>query len=94
VGANVRTASGYDEAFHYVPITENDSGFTPVYLSAAVTLQSPPGVDFDLCVRCTNCAGAEKCSITGGAGQTDTVTLYNDDDFGGDDTFYAFIEVR
>ncbi|MCA9674275.1 MAG: hypothetical protein H6708_27580 [Kofleriaceae bacterium] len=98
-GAQVLTDTWYDEEFDVVHVTENDSSFGGVYLSATISLYSPPGVDFDLYVRCGNCSGgsAWQSSTTHGlTGHTDTVYIRGDDDWlsGETDDFDMIIEVR
>jgi hypothetical protein len=79
-------------------MTEDDDG--SVFLSAVVVLEttpndSPSAGDLDLCVRADNpTTGSQKCS-TAGAGITEQVCVYNDDDFFGvDDSTDFFIEVK
>jgi Calx-beta domain len=71
-----------------------------LYVSATVVLQttvndSPSAGDLDLCVHPDNTTtSVEKCS-TAGAGVTEQVCVYNDDDiFGTDDSTNFFIEVK
>jgi hypothetical protein len=84
--------SGYAEAWYRVTIHEEDSvSFNP--LTAMIVLSNPPGVDFDLFVRCAACTSSAMRSSTLGAGLADSVSIGRDDIPGASD-FDLFIEVR
>lgn len=62
-----------------------------------VTLESPPGTDFDLFLQCFDCGGSNPgraSTVHGLSGHTDTVILSAFDDCFQDDSFFALIEVR
>ncbi len=82
--------SGFEEAFFTITVHEAVD-FGPA-LTARVDLQSPPGVDYDLFVRCANCDGAEQKSEKG-PGMLDSVATGHDDTFGASD-YDLMIEVR
>jgi hypothetical protein len=88
------TDSWYNEEWDRVTISEDS--LSSVYVSATITLTSPPGVDYDLYVYCDACGGTlAGSSISGGlTGHTDTVGVRANDSFGVDDTFDVVIEVR
>jgi len=88
------SAVGFDEKWYRVTVREDDGAID--YLSATVSLVSPPGVDFDLYVYCASCGGSlAGDSETGGlTGHVDSVVVRKDDNFVGDDTFDVFVEVR
>jgi hypothetical protein len=62
-------------------------------LSVYATLQSPPGADYDLYLY-RACGGQPKASSTLGPGATDSAHEYQSDDWGNDDDFDLFVEVR
>lgn len=92
LGLQTVELSGTDEAFFQVSIKEVSTTTTPV--TATITLESPPGVNFDLFVRCTACTAAPYAQSTLGAGMTDVVQFRNDDTSGVTDSTTVFIEVR
>jgi hypothetical protein len=93
-GAGVVNDTSYHEVWDRVTILEANDSLED--LTATVMLWSPAGVDYDLYVRCSNCSGTVRSStVTSTVGHWDTVEVYNDDDwFGQDDTFDIVIEVR
>lgn len=92
LGPRVVGLAGTDESYFQVAVLEQSTTGTPV--TATITLESPPGVNFDLFVRCTACANAPYASSALGAGMTDTVQFRNDDDSGVTDSTTLFVEVR
>lgn len=86
------SAMGADEAWYRVRINELSDASR--YLSASITLQSPPGVDYDLYVRCLSCTNPTVLSSTNGAGHLDQMSIGHDDTFATDDSHDIFIEVR
>ncbi len=95
-GAQVLTASSYNERWYRYRMTENDSSIGGVYLSSTIQLYSPPGVDFDLYVRCFDCTtSVTQSSVLGGlGGHYDTVYMKTDDDFGTSEDHDVVIEIR
>jgi hypothetical protein len=91
-GSDVRVVNGYGEAYYEVTILENDGDSDDP--QASITLQSPPGVNFQLCVRCDDCGGGIKCDNSGGAGEADRVDVRADDDFIVSDDFDANIFIQ
>lgn len=92
LGERIVELSGTDESYFHVAVLEMSTTTTPV--TATITLDSPPGVNFDLFVRCTACANAPYASSTLGADLTDTVQFRNDDNAGVTDSTTLFVEVR
>jgi len=86
-GASV-TRTGRGEEFVTVRVNEGSGGIFVEDLTARVTLVVPPGVDYDLIVRCNSCPGASQTS------QTETVSVRNIDDLDSDDSFDLIIEIR
>jgi hypothetical protein len=81
-----------DERWYAVQVLDS-SPFFGDYLSATVSLQSPPSEDFDLYVYCYNCGGTAAGSSEASAGELDTVSVARTD-AGSDDGFTLLIEVR
>ena len=95
-GAEVRATSGVGEKWLRVRITENDSSIVAKYLSATITLTSPPGADYNLYVYCVICGGLMAGASTSTA-QNDVVHVrMNEEVFptGLDNSFDVLIEVR
>ncbi len=85
------TASGHVEAWYAVNVRESLlSSSAP--LTARITLDNPPGVDYDLYVYCVNC-GMLAASSLQGPGVQESVDIGRDDNFG-DVSFPIMIEVR
>lgn len=79
-GAQKQIAQGYQSAWYKIRVTEDDSGISPVYMSAEIKLTSPVGTDFDVFAYLN--AGsdvAQECSIVEGtkttSGNVETVLL-------------------
>jgi hypothetical protein len=89
------SASQIGERWYRVHITEDDgTPFSLEYVSARISLTSPPGVDYDLAVYCETCGGSLAGGSTQGAGLTDVVTVRRDDNVLSDQSFDVLIEVR
>lgn len=80
---NVST-SGVGEAWARVRITENSS--ESKYVSAAVILEVPPGVDYDLTVFCLSCIGRSAGESAAGPGEDEQVLVRWEDRPGPDDS--------
>jgi hypothetical protein len=94
-GAELLTASSFDERFYRVTVREDDSSAGSVDLTVRIRLTPPPSSDFDLHVLCLSCGSTQGGSSTLGPGQVETVDLGRDDIFGGgDETFDVLVEVR
>lgn len=95
-GAGILNQAGVGEAWYHVLVTENNS--SNVYLSVWVDLQSNPGSNYDLFVRCAACASSIVGSSNMATGQLDRVMVRWDDDFifpnNEDDSGFIIIEVR
>ena len=94
-GAQTLTDTWYDEEFVTFTLRENND--SDVYLSATVRLYSPPGVDFDLYLKCGSCSGGivQQSTVSSLAGHYDYLNIRWDDDwFGEDDTYPVVVEVR
>jgi len=87
------TKTGIGQAWYQVLLTEDDSGFSPVYLSATVTLTSPVGADYDLYVYCNQCGGS-LAGASNSTGNTDVVNVRWDDTYFVNSSGYIIIEVR
>jgi hypothetical protein len=79
-GAQKQIAQGFQSAWFKLRVTENDSGISPIYMSAEVKLTSPVGTDFDVFAYLN--AGSDvtqECSIVEGTkttnGNVETVLL-------------------
>lgn len=92
IGPGVLSASGGQEAWYKVSITEN-SFTTSSYLSATIDLDSPANVDYDLFVYCESCSGGLASSATNPAGLRDTVGIRRNDG-PNNESFEILIEVR
>jgi hypothetical protein len=92
VFAESAEVTGTDEAFVQVAVMEVSSGKIPV--TATITLDNPPGTNFDLFVRCTSCGAAVFGQSTNAAGTTEVVQFRNEDDDFVTDSTLLFIEVR
>ena len=93
IGSESRQASGHGEKWWSITIRE-DSVFQNG-IAATITLDSGTGNDYDLFVYCSSCGNAPIGSSALGPGQTDLVSVTNDDPFFGEDnTFTVLIEVR
>ncbi|MBL4632453.1 MAG: hypothetical protein JKY56_01200 [Kofleriaceae bacterium] len=92
IGPGVLMASGGQEAWYRVTITEN-SFTTSSYLSATIDLDSPANVDYDLFVYCESCVGGLASSSINPAGMLDRVGIRRNDG-PGDEGFDILIEVR
>jgi hypothetical protein len=75
-----------EERWYFVTVREDDL-VTDEDLGVAITLQSAPGANFDLYVRCGNCSGGLA------TGSPDSAFLGKDDS-PGDSTFALLIEIR
>jgi hypothetical protein len=65
----------------------------PSYLSLKLELLVPAGIDYDLyATGGENCGSG--CSSLAGTGQTDTLVVYRNDNYGSDDSFNVNVEVR
>ena len=80
---NVST-SGVGEAWARVRITETSNA--SVYVSAAVVLEVPPGVDYDLTVFCLSCVGRSAGQSVAGPGEDEQVLVRWEDRPGPDDS--------
>jgi len=85
------TRSGVGEAHFYVRIRETSSGSRA--LTARVQLASPPGVDYELVLRCASCSGTAIPFTKAGAGATESAAVTRPDTWT-DNSFLLFIEVR
>jgi hypothetical protein len=88
----VREFTGTDESFVTIVLAENSDVSRSV--TAAIELDSPPGMNFDLLVACGACGGGVYASSTQGEGFTDTVYFREGDDSGADDGRRITVEVR
>ena len=86
------TRSGTGEAFFTVYVRETSSAH-PRPLNARVTLQVPPGLDYDLIVRCASCASTIAQTSKQGTGVMEVVNVTRADTFS-DNSFCIVIEVR
>ena len=86
------TRSGVGEAFFMVRVVESSSAY-PRALNARVTLQVPPGLDYDLVVRCASCTSTVTRTSKGGVGSTEQVAVTRADTFA-DNSFTVVIEIR
>jgi hypothetical protein len=89
-GADTLTDTSADEEWIRFTLTENSN--LAEYLSATITLEVAPETDFDLYVRCNNCAG-NTISSTNPPGMIDTVSVRTNDD-APSDTMDVVVEVR
>lgn len=88
---SLATMSGSAEAWFELDVAES---VMPMHnLSARFELISPPGVDFDLYVRCYACGSAIVASSTYPEGVPDRVDI-GALDYGGDSSFHAVVEIR
>ena len=91
-GNQIVSDAGNDEEWDRFTLTEDNA--SSLYLSATVTLTSPPGADFDLYVYCVSCGGTLAGSSDSGLeGETDTVLVRRTDEVEDDDAD-LIIEVR
>jgi hypothetical protein len=93
-GAGVLTDSWRDEEWDRFTLVEDSS--SSIYISATISLTSPPGTDYDLYVYCASCGGtlAGSSTLGGTTGHTDTVQVRANDEFAIDDTIDIIVEVR
>jgi hypothetical protein len=89
-GAQILTATGYGEASYLVRVAETN--VSDLYLSAAVGVQSPPGVGFQVCAACFDCQSQRRLCAYNGPGGYAEVRLARDDATG-DQSFLMSIEV-
>lgn len=89
-GTPTVTRTGTGEAFFKVRLREDASSTRD--LTASVRLQSPPGIDYDLLVRCASCTSTPQTS-NAGAGAAEEVRVLRRDNFS-DNSFDLFVEVR
>ena len=92
MGADVLSLSGSDEAWYRFRIDETVS-VSATNLRAVVQLASPPGINFDLFVRCASCASPLILSSSNPSGMADIVPIGRTD-IAGDTTFEIFVEIR
>jgi hypothetical protein len=85
------TRTGIGEAFFVLRLREESSSSRD--LTAAVRLQVPPGMNYDLVVRCDSCASSVAKTSTSRQGQSEEVRLSRRDDFD-DNSFSVIVEVR
>jgi hypothetical protein len=90
--AGVLSSSGCGDGWFRAHISECFSGFGFPDIRVRVTLQSPPGTDYDLYLYGTD--GTLIGSSTSGTGVTDSIAVAHTDNFGADDSFDIIIEVR
>jgi hypothetical protein len=94
-GANPRwSGSGVGERWYRYRLTENADSDT--YLSSAVYLWSPAGIDYDLYLHCSNCGSfAQQSIVDSTGGHWDIVRpRWEDDWWGEDDSYDVTIEIR
>ncbi len=93
-GAETASDAWYNE--EWLRFTLSEDSLSSVYVSATITLTSPPGTDYDLYVYCDACGGtmAGASTVGGLNGHSDTVSVRADDEFGVDDTFDVVVEIR
>jgi len=84
--------SGSDEAVFEFTLTEISTTATPV--TAMITLDLPPGLDYDLIVRCQDCDSAIMSSSRNGPGITETVGFRHRDTTNVNDDQTVFVEIR
>lgn len=84
-GNESQTLSGVGDKWYQIDITEDDTDFSGVNLSATLTLQPPEGVDYDLRVYQGSCDASAQSSTNSGSAP-DSVTLAWDDGWGSDTT--------
>lgn len=94
-GANTLSDSWWNEEWIHFSVNENNSLFD-AYLSADISLHSPPNIDFDLYVYCDSCVGSlvGSSTVRSQSGHWDTVNVRKDDTLGGDDSFEVIVEIR
>ncbi|MEK6608715.1 MAG: choice-of-anchor D domain-containing protein [Myxococcota bacterium] len=98
IAGDTNTASGpistssYGEGWWSFQLREDVSAFSGTYISARVWLDVPSGVDYDLEVRCPNCAGGVVYGQAG-TGTDEFVYVSWDDDFGVSDTQNVYVRV-
>jgi hypothetical protein len=93
-GAQVLTDTYHNEEWDIFRMNEDSN--SSIYLSATIELYSPPGVDYDLYVKCFNCSeGVTRSSTVHGlTGHTDTVYMRTDDDLITTESHDIVIEIR
>ena len=94
-GADVVSKTGTTSAWFSVTVSEGDAGlFGLVDQKFTVTLQSPPGMNFDLYVHSSPCGGALYGQAKGGVGAADVVASGWNETLGTDDSRTVLLEVR
>ncbi len=94
-GSGTLMAQGMSEEFLRFRLTEDNGNLQPVDLAARITLDMPPGIDYDLFVYCTGCGGLlAGMSAQTGFGVQERVTVTADDGAGVDNAINVIIEVR
>ena len=90
--SNGITRTGTGEAFFTVLVKETSSTH-PRPLNARIELVVPPGMDYDLIVRCASCTGTAAQNAKKGIGIAETVNVTRADTFS-DNSFTLVIEIR
>jgi hypothetical protein len=76
--------SGYGGAWYRVTLKESLSGSTDD-LTAAISLQSPPGMDYEFKVYCAGCGTSFNVSSSSGPGLVDSASIRVNDTIGAND---------
>ena len=94
-GADTLSDTWWNEEWVYFSVYEDNSLFDK-YLSADISLYSPPNIDFDLYVYCDSCVGslAGSSTVRSQSGHWDTIQVRKDDNWGTDDSFEVIVEIR
>jgi hypothetical protein len=93
-GSDIITKSdSYAEGVYRVSVTEDNDSITSVYLSVGITLQSPPGMIYDLVISSPSCGANQAVYNTDSAGGSVTITNCVNDSLGYDDKYDIYIEV-
>ncbi len=93
-GSGVLTTSSWGENWYYFQLREDDSGLGFPYISATINLTVPPGIDYELYIRCGGSCSTSGPSGTNGTGVSESVGIRWNDNIGSSDTRYVYVEIR
>ncbi|MDI7268720.1 MAG: hypothetical protein QME96_12070, partial [Myxococcota bacterium] len=86
--------TSYGENWYYFQLREDDSGLGFPYISATINLTVPPGIDYELYIRCGGSCSTSGPSGTNPTGVSESVGIRWNDSVGSSDTRYVYVEIR